>query len=266
MDTIPRKPGRPQSAAEKAKRSATLKAYYEAHPHHRKGKTNTADHNQQISNARHRDWSDPDKKAERVKNITAAVNTPEARAAKSAASKGKPRSPKQVAALAAARKKSVSTPEAIEKTAVKNRGGKHTPQRIAKASAACKAAWAAMTPEERTLKMAPSVAASRRAQTRKASALELSVGEALTTLGIAHEHHKMFDWWEVDYYLTGYGVVLEVDGAYWHDLPASVTRDRRKNQYFMRHNIPLIRIPEKTIHALGLLEAVKLALLFIIRI
>jgi hypothetical protein len=49
--------------------------------------------------------------------------------------------------------------------------------------------------------------------------------------------------WSIDLALPLINVAVELDGTYWHSLPAAIDRDRRKDAWLLAHGWTVIRIP-----------------------
>lgn len=75
--------------------------------------------------------------------------------------------------------------------------------------------------------------------------LEARVRVALDGLGIPFEQEYPVGRWSVDFALTGMGVALEADGAYWHD--ATADRDRQRDEAIERAGWHVVRLPEQDI-------------------
>lgn len=50
-----------------------------------------------------------------------------------------------------------------------------------------------------------------------------------------------------DIYLTDYHMAIECDGDYWHQLPKSINRDKRKSLAFKKYSIPVLHLTETEI-------------------
>jgi very-short-patch-repair endonuclease len=79
-------------------------------------------------------------------------------------------------------------------------------------------------------------------QPGRSSSLETAVAAALQQLGCAFEQHVRMGPWVVDFYLADRQLVIECDGTYWHNLPASRVRDRKKNHWMRAHGVHLLRL------------------------
>lgn len=68
-------------------------------------------------------------------------------------------------------------------------------------------------------------------------------------MGITYEPQKPIGRYIVDIYIPGCSLVIECDGDYWHSLPESQKRDRRKDAWLRRHGYQVVRLPEHEIKA-----------------
>ena len=48
-----------------------------------------------------------------------------------------------------------------------------------------------------------------------------------------------------DFYVPSENLVIEVDGEWWHSLPANVRNDARKNREYAKQGIRVVRISER---------------------
>jgi very-short-patch-repair endonuclease/ribosomal protein S27E len=78
---------------------------------------------------------------------------------------------------------------------------------------------------------------------------EKCVREALDALQIPYEQEYKVRRYSIDFYLSLRGVALEVDGDYWHGMPAAIERDRRRDAYLLRRGIQTVRLKETEIRA-----------------
>lgn len=54
-------------------------------------------------------------------------------------------------------------------------------------------------------------------------------------------------WWFVDFAIPDRKLVIECDGAYWHNLPKQVINDKRKDVWLANHGWRIIRLGEHEI-------------------
>ena len=80
---------------------------------------------------------------------------------------------------------------------------------------------------------------------RGETTLEACVRVALEGLGIPFEQEFPVGRWSVDFALTGLGVALEADGAYWHE--ARADQDRQRDAAIEFAGWRVIRLPERDI-------------------
>lgn len=76
------------------------------------------------------------------------------------------------------------------------------------------------------------------------TSIEKMVYDALVSLGIEFipEFHVGRYW--IDAYLPSLFIALEVDGDYWHSLPAQIARDNRKDAFLKTHGLHVVRITQ----------------------
>jgi very-short-patch-repair endonuclease len=96
------------------------------------------------------------------------------------------------------------------------------------------------------------------------SALEKSVSAWLDELGISYKREHPLEDCYFDFYLPDDGLLIEADGAAFHGQTVHgedrTGRDEQKNQIAARHGLPLLRLPEPTIHDGTALKIIKSAL------
>lgn len=85
--------------------------------------------------------------------------------------------------------------------------------------------------------------------TRTASDLECRVGDALRVRGMSLQPQYPLQGFSYDFADVAAGVLIEVDGTYWHSLPGAKNRDRAKDIVAYRSGWRLIRIPEADLAA-----------------
>ena len=65
---------------------------------------------------------------------------------------------------------------------------------------------------------------------------------ALTKAGVAHVNQKPMGRYRADAYLPLLKTVIEVDGKYWHERPRARLRDRRKDAYYAKLGLRVLRV------------------------
>jgi very-short-patch-repair endonuclease len=65
---------------------------------------------------------------------------------------------------------------------------------------------------------------------------------------MSFEIQKKIGRYNVDFYLQHLDLVIECDGDYWHSLPRSVERDRRKDKWLKAKGYNIIRLSESDIN------------------
>ncbi len=92
-------------------------------------------------------------------------------------------------------------------------------------------------------------ALSRRNMPTKFTSIEITMAEELSRRGIKYEEqYNLGDKFRLDFLLPEYGIVIECDGDYWHNLPEVKRRDRRKNAYIKACGYSLYRFWESEIN------------------
>ncbi len=114
-----------------------------------------------------------------------------------------------------------------ERSAIAAKVTKHTrsrpanPEHVAKRAQANREAWAKKTPEERRAHIIPAL----QGRGKRQSSLEVNVEAALIFLDITYEREAIIlDRFVVDFTI-GERLIIEVDGAYWHDPAKDAIRD-----------------------------------------
>ena len=81
------------------------------------------------------------------------------------------------------------------------------------------------------------------------TSIEIAIANELTKRGIEYkEQYNLGDKFRLDFLLPEYGIVIECDGDYWHNLPEVKRRDRRKNAYIKACGYSLYRFWESEIN------------------
>ena len=102
------------------------------------------------------------------------------------------------------------------------------------------------TPETR-LKMHLSQTASKRDHHEETS-IERIVKSILLSWGVSfHQEFPIKGFGRADFYIPSKNLVIECDGTYWHGLPKSVARDKKKEEIAPLMGLNLLRLPEKDI-------------------
>jgi very-short-patch-repair endonuclease len=82
----------------------------------------------------------------------------------------------------------------------------------------------------------------------KRSSIEIAIEKELIKIGMSFEIQKKIGRYNVDFYLQHLDLVIECDGDYWHSLPRSVERDRRKDKWLKAKGYNIIRLSESDIN------------------
>lgn len=61
-------------------------------------------------------------------------------------------------------------------------------------------------------------------------------------------HYNLGNRFEIDLFIPESNLAIECDGDYWHSLPASIERDKKKNLYCESIGLSLLRLSEKEIN------------------
>lgn len=86
--------------------------------------------------------------------------------------------------------------------------------------------------------------------TQERTSIEIAMAEELVRREIEYvEQYNLGDKFRLDFLLPEYGIVIECDGDYWHNLPEVKRRDKRKNAYIKACGYSLYRFWESEINA-----------------
>lgn len=81
------------------------------------------------------------------------------------------------------------------------------------------------------------------------TSIEIKMAKELSIRGIKYiEQYNLGDKFLLDFLLPEYGIVIECDGDYWHNLPKSIKRDKAKNAYVKTCGYSLYRFWEHEIN------------------
>lgn len=155
--------------------------------------------------------------------------TPEQRAKLSEKLKGRTISEVQKAAISVASKKNWADPAYREKVTARL----NSPEVKAKAKAQQQANLTKIR--------------DGRSRWMRETKLEQAVKAVLIEMGLEFEQSKPFCWYEVDFYLPAFNLVLECDGEYWHSLPKAQKNDLKRDKWFRGQGYRVARIPERAI-------------------
>lgn len=81
------------------------------------------------------------------------------------------------------------------------------------------------------------------------TSLERLLYNALHDSGVKFEPQKRFGRFVADAFVPSLGLVIEVDGEYWHSLPMNQARDKRKDAALGELGLKVFRIPERDARA-----------------
>jgi len=91
----------------------------------------------------------------------------------------------------------------------------------------------------------------------KPTSIEIAVQTFLTGAGIDFVSQKRIGSYLIDFYLPKQNIAIECDGEYWHGLPKTKARDKRRDLWLSEKGHEVIRLPEKCIRSkrfIGILE------------
>jgi len=80
------------------------------------------------------------------------------------------------------------------------------------------------------------------------SSIEIEVASMLDDIGVVYREQEPIGKFLCDFFLPNNNLVIEADGIYWHNLPSSSTKDKRKNTYLTNKGYKLLRLPEELIN------------------
>lgn len=79
------------------------------------------------------------------------------------------------------------------------------------------------------------------------TSIENTVAQLLSNMKIAFWEQFPVDWYTCDFFLPKYNIIIECDGDYWHNLPKSKARDKRKDKHLSKLGYKLLRLSEHKI-------------------
>jgi len=89
----------------------------------------------------------------------------------------------------------------------------------------------------------------RRNLKQERTSIELKMAKELDKRGLEYiEQYNLGDKFRLDFFIPKYGIVIECDGDYWHNLPEVMKRDRSKNAYIKACGYSLYRFWESEIN------------------
>lgn len=80
------------------------------------------------------------------------------------------------------------------------------------------------------------------------SGLELRVQAEMRRQGVEFREHVRFGRYVADIYLPHCNTIVECDGDYWHSLPGRAAKDRRRDAWFVKKGLKVIRLRESHIN------------------
>ncbi len=91
------------------------------------------------------------------------------------------------------------------------------------------------------------------------TSIEIAISEALDELGIMHvkQYRPESCRYTYDEYLLAQGILLEINGDYWHSLPGVLEKDARKEVWAREHGFTPVTIWEHEIKDQGAMAALK---------
>jgi very-short-patch-repair endonuclease len=79
------------------------------------------------------------------------------------------------------------------------------------------------------------------------SSIEIIINTMLKELRVEFVEQAQIGQYLCDFLLPANNLVIETDGTYWHSLPNSKAKDKRKDSYLSNHGYSILRLPEKLI-------------------
>lgn len=84
----------------------------------------------------------------------------------------------------------------------------------------------------------------------RTTAIERKVAEFLSANGVEFEQEKhlvgLRGW--ADFYIPKTNTVIECDGTYWHSRPGALEKDKRRDEFYAKNGIRVLRLPERDIN------------------
>lgn len=105
------------------------------------------------------------------------------------------------------------------------------------------------TPEGQELRRMSGVKSALLYSDGRRTSIEIKMAEELKRRGIKYiEQSNLGNKFLLDFFLPEFGIVIECDGDYWHNLPKSIKRDKAKNAYIKACGLSLYRFWEHEIN------------------
>ena len=89
------------------------------------------------------------------------------------------------------------------------------------------------------------------------TSIEIATKEALRCAGIPFKFQHALAGKVYDFLLLGAKILIEVDGDYWHSLPANIENDKLKDRIAENHGFTLVRFAESEIEGVGALKLLQ---------
>lgn len=116
-------------------------------------------------------------------------------------------------------------------------------KKLAALSRAKLAEWAALTPEERSRRLAPAH------ETTAYTSIERMIAVALDARSIDYIQQYGIMGVTVDFFLPSFHLVIECDGTYWHGLPGRRAYDQARDNRLMCAGYMIVRLDEPDIRS-----------------
>lgn len=110
--------------------------------------------------------------------------------------------------------------------------------------------WASLTPEERSKIALPGrLACLEATRLREPTSIEVAVAGVLRSMGLTIETQVLFRYYIADIFIPAHNLVVECDGDYWHSTPQMKAHDAKRDRWFAKHDMKVVRIKECDIRA-----------------
>ena len=214
-----------------------------------------------------RQWEDPEYRARQIEKKRGRKHSEETKRKISESNLGKKMSAESRAKMSAAKKGIPKTEEWKQGVSAKTKGrvmSAETRQRMSTGQKALfndpeyrkrrgeqtRRFWATLTPEEKSKIALPGRLACLEATRHRApTKIEGAVAAVLDHLGVQYEQQILFKYYVADIYLPDHNTIIECDGDYWHSTPKMIAHDKKRDRWFTKHGIGVIRLWERDIKA-----------------
>lgn len=172
----------------------------------------------------------------------------DARAKMSAAKKGKPQSEEIKRHLSTVLKGRVVSEETKQRMSIGQKALYDNPEYRKRRGELTRRFWASLTAEEKSKIALPGrLACLESTRLREPTSIERAVADEIMRLGIKFEQQVIFKYYVADIYLPDHRVIIECDGDYWHSTSKMKAHDAKRDRWFIKHGMKVVRLKERDI-------------------